>query len=261
MASSRLSYLTYHLHAWLTDYCFSPHKQEISDDLMNALSSLLGSNIPSEAVSAQEKSYVKYAYALDPTDENDAEECTVILLESRAVIFSSGTSGLRTWEAALVLGSFLVSASGRAMIQGKRVLELGAGTGMVSILCAKYLSPSAVVATDGDEAVVDAIRTNSFLNEVDTEGSAQTPVLTAALKWGWPVMAATFAEDYGMEAPDVILGADVVSILHRGSVSGSANKQAADFRQAGCPRSGFVIEGILRAEFSPAGANCRSRAQ
>ncbi|KAJ4363563.1 hypothetical protein N0V83_009859 [Neocucurbitaria cava] len=72
-----------------------------------------------------------------------------------------------------------------------------------------HLAVAGIVATDGDEAVVDAIKTNIFLNGLDTNDSTGCQVRTAALKWGWPVDATTFSEDYGMEAPDVLLGADV----------------------------------------------------
>lgn len=156
-----------------------------------------------------------YTYPRRVADEPDENEYSVTLLESRSVISSSGTTGLRTWEAALLLGQFLSSDRGVSIIRDKRILELGAGTGMLSILCAKHLGVSGIVATDGDEAVVDAIKTNIFLNKLDMESQSITRVNTAALRWGWPLNAATFMEDYGMEVPDVVLGADVVSRFHR----------------------------------------------
>jgi predicted nicotinamide N-methyase len=82
---------------------------------------------------------------------------------------------------------------------------------MLSILCANHLGISGVVATDGDEAVVDAIKTNAFLNEQDGAAPSQGLIRTAALKWGRYIQASTFTEDYGLGAPDVVLGADVVS--------------------------------------------------
>lgn len=185
--------------------------QEISDDLMSAMSTLLTSNVPSEADSAQQKAFVTYSYPLHSADDSVSEDETVTLLEARSVISGSGTTGLRTWEAALLLGSYLSSGEGRKIIKGKRVFELGAGTGVVSILCAKHLGAAGVVATDGDEAVVDTIKTNLFLNGLDIDNSDRCQVRTAALKWGWPVDATAFSEDYGMEVPNVLLGADVVS--------------------------------------------------
>jgi predicted nicotinamide N-methyase len=182
---------------------------------MSSLSALIGTDLPSEATSAQQKAYVTYAFPVYAPEEIDLEDRTVTLLESRSVISSHGTTGMRTWEAALHLGAFLASTWGQATVQGKRVFELGAGTGMLSILCAKHLNVSGMVATDGDEAVVDAIKTNSFLNGLDADDPSQNIFRTAALKWGRPINAANFLEDYGMELPDVVVAADVVSFIHR----------------------------------------------
>ncbi|KAF2819360.1 hypothetical protein CC86DRAFT_375201 [Ophiobolus disseminans] len=186
-----------------------PEEDEISDNLMSAMSSLLVSSVPSEADSAQQKAFVTYAFPRQLTDDTIADDRTVTLLEARSVISSSGTTGLRTWEAALLLGSYLASTDGQASIRGKRVFELGAGTGMLSILCAKHLDIAGIVATDGDEAVVDTVKTNFFLNGLDTDDSSGCIVRTASLKWGRPVDTTTFTEDYGMEAPNFVLGADV----------------------------------------------------
>jgi hypothetical protein len=171
----------------------------------------MASVLPSEAESAQEKAYVTYTFPHSSVRGGTSMESTVTLLEARSVISGSGTTGLRTWEAALVLGSYLTSETGKSVIRGKHILELGAGTGVLSILCAKYLEFNGVVATDGDEAVVDAIKTNAFLNRLDSDEPNHTAVQTAALRWGFPINASTFQEDYGMEFPDIILGADVVS--------------------------------------------------
>ncbi|KAF1834894.1 hypothetical protein BDW02DRAFT_316006 [Decorospora gaudefroyi] len=186
-----------------------PEEDEISDDLVGAISSLLATNMPSEADSAQQKAFVTYSYPHHAHDGSTSHEYTVTLLEARSVISSSGTTGLRTWEAALLLGSYLVSEIGRTAIHGKRLFELGAGTGMLSILCARHLSVAGVVATDGDEAVVDAIKTNLFLNGLDVDDTTRCQVRTAALKWGHRVDATTFSEDYGLEVPDIVVGADV----------------------------------------------------
>jgi predicted nicotinamide N-methyase len=177
---------------------------------MEALSSLLSASLPSESAFAQQKTFVTYAYPPPHTNDSTSAERSVTLLESQSVIASSGTTGLRTWEAALLLGSYLASEQGCEVVRGAKVLELGAGTGMLSVLCAKHLGVSGIVATDGDEAVVDAVKANFFLNGLDAENAADSIVRTAALKWGWHVDASTFAEDYGMDIPDVLLGADVV---------------------------------------------------
>ncbi|XP_014561268.1 hypothetical protein COCVIDRAFT_22622 [Bipolaris victoriae FI3] len=186
-----------------------PEEDEISDDIMEAMTTLLVASLPSETDAAQQKAFVTYSFPQQSTDDSDSGERAVTLLEARSVISSSGTTGLRTWEAALLLGSYLASESGHVFINQKRVFELGAGTGMLSILCAKHLDVAGIVSTDGDEAVVDAIKTNLFLNGLDVDDDSSCQVRTAALKWGYPVDATTFSEDYGMEVPDVVIGADV----------------------------------------------------
>lgn len=216
---------------------------------MSAMSSLLFSNVPSEADSAQQKAFVTYAFPDRSTDDSASHDRTVTLLEARSVISSSGTTGLRTWEAALLLGSYFASPDGQTSIRGMKVFELGAGTGMLSILCAKYFGIAGIVATDGDEAVVDAIKTNFFLNGLDIDDTSRSVVRTAALKWGWPIDATTFHEDYGMEAPDIVVGADVVSSATP-LLLGNCLPQGIDIRQVRHSTSGYDIEGIFRAEYS-----------
>ncbi|KAB2578729.1 Nicotinamide N-methyltransferase [Lasiodiplodia theobromae] len=175
----------------------NPEEDELSDDLMSSLSLLLGSNLPSESASAQTKSYVTYNFGNDRA---------VTLLESRAVISSSGTTGLRTWEAALHLGAYLASESGQQWVRGKRVLELGAGTGLLSILCTKHLQATKATATDGDEGVVDSIKTNLFLNGLDAQGSTDSIVL----RWGWSwALEESLYYEGSKDQYDVVLGADV----------------------------------------------------
>lgn len=219
--------------------------QTISDDIMSAMSILLASNVPSEADSAQKKAYVTYSFPHHPTDGQTLVDRTVTLLEARSVISSSGTTGLRTWEAALLLGAYLASDKGQSTIRGKRLFELGAGTGMLSILCARHLGISGIVATDGDEAVVDAIKTNMFLNGLESDDASGCQVRTAALKWGWPLNASTFSEDYGMEVPDVLLGADVVSSSVDTLAKPWLTHWVVDIRQIRHPTPRLVTERLL----------------
>ncbi|KAH0564890.1 hypothetical protein GP486_001729 [Trichoglossum hirsutum] len=192
----------------------NPEEDELSDKLLSRLSTLLTSPLQPELVSAQQKSYVTYTLPVDPKllqqqgePQPTQDEATVTLLESRTLISGSSTTGLRTWEAALHLGTYLwQSPEGRDLVRGKNVLELGAGTGFLSILCAKYLGSSQVLATDGDPAVVEAIETNFFLNGLHG-GSKQ--VGASVLKWGWTLMGRVVeGHDEGHEW-DVVIGADV----------------------------------------------------
>lgn len=120
----------------------------------------------------------------------------ITLLESRAMIAGSQNTGHRTWEGALHLGSYLLTA-GRQLVNNRTILELGAGTGFLSILCAKYLSVNHVTATDGDKLVLDALVRNLDLN-----GLGSSPNITVHhLCWGQDLEGAPY---------DVVIGADIV---------------------------------------------------
>lgn len=155
--------------------------------------------LPSEAQAVQQPSYVTYNFSI-----GSKQVPSITLLESRSLISNSGGTGFRTWEAGLHLGSYLASDEGAALIRGKRVLELGSGTGLLSILCARWLGCAHVAATDGDDRVVEALENNFFLN-----GLQQSDRIDARLlKWG-----RALEEDEGgkQREVDVVIGADVVS--------------------------------------------------
>jgi predicted nicotinamide N-methyase len=196
---------------------FVPPKQSISDDLMNSFASLLTTTIPPEAVAAQEKSYVTYTLSnllQEPSSSSPSSPSppptdppTITILESRNLLGGTGTTGFRTWEASLQLSSFLSSPTlpPSLSLRGKSVLELGSGTGYLSICCAKYLGASHVTATDGFDTVMTDLGTNLFINDLQESSF----VSTRELKWGHALLGnedATFLEHH---SPDFIIGADV----------------------------------------------------
>jgi predicted nicotinamide N-methyase len=171
---------------------------------MSALSVLLSTPLPSEAAAVQQKCYVSYHLsALSDAPGSTKKDACVTLLENRSLISAAGTTGLRTWEAALHLGQFLCQNS--SVIQGKRVLELGAGTGYLSILCARYVGATHVIASDGSDDVINALPENLFLNGLQ-ESSLVTPM---DLKWGHALVGTEEETWNGGRPVDVALGADV----------------------------------------------------
>lgn len=178
---------------------------------MNHLSSLISSDLPDEMLAAQQRSYVSFS-CLPPSSnvsEVPDKEPTITLLERRNLISGSSTTGFRTWEAALHLGSYLLTPAGQALVRDKNVFELGAGTGFVSMLCAKHLGARHVTATDGDEAVVETLKENLFLNGLDDESKVNASVF----RWGRALIG-SWVEDECEEWPyDVVLGADIVGSL------------------------------------------------
>ncbi|KAI1871594.1 uncharacterized protein JN550_004588 [Neoarthrinium moseri] len=122
------------------------------------------------------------------------------VVESRSLVAGSKFTGHRTWEGALHLASYLVSKSD--LVLGKSILELGAGAGFISIMCAKYLGAARVVATDGDERVVKDMRRNLLLNELETEEL----ISAEQLVWSRDL------HDKISDGPgfDIVLGADII---------------------------------------------------
>lgn len=170
--------------------------------MTTCLGDLLAKHIPLASEAVQQKCHLTYTA---PLSSLYSPELT--LLEARSVLASAGTTGRRTWEAALCLGTFLFSPSGRNLIQGKTILELGAGTGFLSILCAKHLGARFVLATDGDVDVVRDLDSNIALNDLkDTK-----IITTAVLEWGHILPDILWNSSGKTLTYDLILGADVVS--------------------------------------------------
>jgi protein-lysine N-methyltransferase EEF2KMT len=177
---------------------------------MSHLSTLFTTELPPQAIAVQQKTYVTFS-CLPPSassgDDGLDSDPAITLLERRHLISGSLTTGFRTWEAALHLGSYLLTPEGSPLIRDKSVLELGAGTGFLSILCAKHLAAKHVTTTDGDEGVVEALKENLFLNHLDDEKR----VLTSVLRWGRGLKGTWVEEDCEAWPYDVVIGADIVS--------------------------------------------------
>ena len=159
--------------------------------------------LPSATAAAQQKGYVTYTAPIWGTDVPQ-----VTLLEAPSILAFSGTTGFRTWEAALFLGAYLVSEAGMRHVTGQRMIELGAGTGFLSILCAKYLDARYVLSTDGSREVVAELKANLELNKLE-EGEL---IKSAVLEWGHTLIGGPAdCRDAGI-AYDLAIGADVVGI-------------------------------------------------
>ncbi|KAM7185225.1 putative methyltransferase domain containing protein [Naviculisporaceae sp. PSN 640] len=184
----------------------------ISDSLMDTLSVLLSTPLPAEISAAQQKSRVTYHLSLLDSDNTNQEqkENTITLLESRNLISASGTTGLRTWEAALHLGQYLCAYP--SIIQGQRILELGAGTGYLGILCAKYLGAEHVLVSDGSDDVINNLPDSLFLNGLQIDGDSNggnSKITPTQLLWGHALVGTEEEKWNGGRKIDVVLGADI----------------------------------------------------
>ncbi|KAI9791717.1 MAG: hypothetical protein M1816_003527 [Peltula sp. TS41687] len=180
-----------------------PDEDVISDDLMSCFTILLTLPFTPEFISVQQKSYV--TYTLPSPLLSGMQMGSITLAESRSLIASSGTTGLRTWDAALHLGAYLASSPGRALVSGKNIVELGAGTGFLSLLCAKHLGTRRMLATDGDSRVVEDMKTSMFLNALEESENLEV----ATLKWGHNLNIISRPSSKGFNQWQLVLGADI----------------------------------------------------
>lgn len=206
----------------------------------------MSSELPSEATAVQQKSYVTFTTLPENAsrEEEEGPDPTMTLLERRQLISGSLTTGFRTWEAALHLGAYFLSGHGQELIKGKSILELGAGTGFLAILCAKNLGAAHVTTTDGDEGVIEALKENLFLNGLDDERK----VLTSVLRWGRGVRGSWVQDDFEEHPYDTVIGADIVS-EHRvaSKLQYSTDVYVADIRQGRLQRIGRHYPHALRS--------------
>ncbi|KAH9897817.1 putative methyltransferase-domain-containing protein [Cubamyces lactineus] len=177
-------------------------------DLMQDISSQnLGTCAPSA-------SYVTYLWP----SEHPVANCVypgcanATLLESRTTI-ESGTTGLRTWSASLVLAEYLLFHPD--LVISKTALELGCGAGFLGIIVATIqlaqAAESSLWLTDVNEPVLQRSENNLRMR---ANQSCQHPQLHfRTLDWFDAVapdsrlLVDALFED---ALPDVILGADVV---------------------------------------------------
>lgn len=141
----------------------------------------------------------------------------VRLKESPNVISAHGSTGHRTWEAALALSDYIITAGlpydsddTEESNPPRKLVELGAGTGLVGLIAAKLDPTLEIILTDGDEQVVNNLRANIELNNnnnsstIDdsdsTEPVRRPRISTEVLLWNeTPVVANT----------DLVMAADV----------------------------------------------------
>jgi hypothetical protein len=132
---------------------------------------------------------------------------------------SEGT-GLNTWDGAVVLAKFLDLSENHHLVRGKKVLELGAGTGTAGLACA-LIGSSLTVLTDLQYTLPNlkhnAALVQTYINSKTTQLSApSSPTSTTAasvfvspLDWFEPlsfVSPVHYLPSSSMATWDVILG-------------------------------------------------------
>ena len=137
---------------------------------------------------------------------------------------SAGVAG-RVWAAAPALCAAL-GQWGRALVEGRAVLDLGCGCGVCAVFCAAELGAARVVATDSSAPALDCLQ--ETLEELCTP-SVASRVETRLLEWddclpttsiataAGSATAATAAAPAGHQGAHLALGADELFPLIVGS--------------------------------------------
>lgn len=175
--------------------------------------------------------------------------------------------GLQSWGASVVLSSMLCAAPERfflaqhALPNAPKVLELGAGTGLVSLTLAKLLPELAIAgagltATDYHPAVLENCEANIVTNFGPSDGG-RAPLNTMLLDWSQPPPHLHSTVDL-LVASDVVYAPEhaawlrdcaahllkpdgvfwlVATVRQSGKFEGFPNTVEAAFDSGVCPRS------------------------
>lgn len=169
-----------------------------------------------------------------------------IRIEERpSLVASGGFTGLKTWGACLHLATYLATEA-KHLILGKSVLELGVGTGLLSIICAGPLSAAYVLATDGAWDVCETIARNINYNpHFQREGRRQIPLEARVLEWGSLASLGTLVPAKGGSVLyDTILGADITYDPDSLGPLASTLSGLAEL----CPTANILIAATIRNE-------------
>lgn len=121
---------------------------DIHDEIYSTLCSI-------QSKSSDNTEYTYKHYQI-PVNESGRTE-TVILKENRNKI-SSGTTGLNVWESALAISEWAIQNEN--IFYNRNILELGAGTGLSSLIIGKCCSPKSIHITDGNGKVIENLLEN-----------------------------------------------------------------------------------------------------
>ncbi|CAI9101891.1 OLC1v1000045C1 [Oldenlandia corymbosa var. corymbosa] len=131
----------------------------------------------------------------------DACGRSLSILQSPSSLGVPGVTGSVMWDSGVVLGKFIEHATetGTLHFQGKKVVELGAGCGLVG--CIAALLGAHVVLTD----LPDRLRLLKKNVEDNLYGNVRGSAVVTELTWG-----NNLDPDLCCPSPDYVLGSDVI---------------------------------------------------
>ncbi|KAM3379253.1 protein N-lysine methyltransferase METTL21A [Capsicum galapagoense] len=131
----------------------------------------------------------------------DACGRSLSILQSPSNLGTPGVTGSVMWDSGVVLGKFLEHSveSGRIHLQGKKVVELGSGCGLVG--CVAALLGAQAILTD----LPDRLRLLKKNVEANFYGDVRGSATVNELTWGDEL-----DNDMRNPLPDYVLGSDVI---------------------------------------------------
>ncbi|WYZ43280.1 hypothetical protein EsH8_VI_000979 [Colletotrichum jinshuiense] len=212
---------------WLTGFiaraetlcCFASEEacQHALDQASCVLQAIFAPPTAQDAQDEEDQDFAReFAFELElPEELQKSVPVTVRLNDKLAGTNSADPDdvGLQSWGASILFSDIVCASPARfgltqpALGSSPRIIELGAGTGLVSLLLGNVLphlgaTDPTIVATDYHPAVLENLRSNVALN-FPAPGSGH--IQTATLDWSAPVL------DAPLDIPaDVIIATDVI---------------------------------------------------
>ena len=228
--------------------------------IMDEITSLLSAFAAPENERSEPTLTRRFSFSLAVVDTNTESDCdrykkrgeekVVVQLNDAPISNEDHTSvGLQSWASSIVLAERMCAAPARfgfgaVCLGGKpRILELGAGTGLLSIVAAKLLCGSGnstdaeVIATDYHPAVLRNLVSNIDTNFPTSSPSSPCPINAHPLNWSHPLYPPPLDKPFG-----VVLAADVIyHAEHAGWVKGCV--ESVLLRPTGRGRGGSAYGG------------------
>jgi len=114
-----------------------------------------------------------------------------------------GPIGVEVWPASRVMLKWMCSAAEAPRWKDKTILELGSGCGALSMGLVSTLGAARTYASDGDPEVLEVLRENVTLNQLDG--------LVVPCLWDWEESMSAPTE-VDLESVDLIVASDVVYV-------------------------------------------------
>ena len=233
---------------------------EIRERVMDDAGALLASFSDSEDPGVSEAIMREFAFPMSSAPPKNIH----VLLNDAPLSGTDHTDvGLQSWGASIILSGLMCASPARFglvdMPLGTTIVELGAGTGLVSLTLAAlqpHVSAAAptIIATDYHPAVLENLSANITANFAS---SATPPIRTELLDWAVPRVPETLADILiaadAVYAPEHaallrgcaarLLASDgvfwlIVTVRNHGKFEGIAETVEAAFSDGRCPMGG-----------------------